>query len=173
MRGKRTEWADWIRSYLKEQGADISDWEEYKVLYNRYAGRIRKYHPENYEQFLTTCTFAKQTKKECGAKDLGESKPKERPFDEEKWWKDQKKEWELYKLRMQHYRDDRIHNQKQQGETGREKDLIPYAFKLALKCLAGRIPIECYPEELEVYREELQNLLDEETFLSLNVKKEK
>lgn len=162
-----------IRKYLQELGIPSSPWKDIQTIYCMYRARCLKFKPTNYEQFLTTCTFAKQTKKECGAKDLGESKPKERPFDEEKWWKDQKKEWELYKLRMQHYRDDRIHNQKQQGETGREKDLIPYAFKLALKCLAGRIPIECYPEELEVYREELQNLLDEETFLSLNVKKEK
>lgn len=160
MKGKKTEYAEWIRQYLKEQGADISNWDEYKVLYNRYAIRIRKYNPENYEQFLATCTFQKLTKKSCGARDLGESKPKERPFNEEKFWKDQKKEWGEWKKRMQHYRDDRIHNQKQQGETGREKDRMPYMFSIALKCLGGTYPIECFPERLEEFRKELLELLN-------------
>lgn len=171
MQGKRSEYADWIMDYLRSQGEDTSSWESYHTLYLRYVGRVKKFHPTSYEQFVNLCTFPKKTKKECRTKDLKE--PKEPPFNEEKWWKSQKKEWGEWKKRMQHYRDDRIHNQKQQGETGRWKDFPPYTFKFALKCLSGRIPIECYPKELEVYREELQNLLDEETFLSLNVKKEK
>lgn len=153
MKGKRTEYADWIKDYLKSQGADASNWDEYKILYNRYAARIRKYNPENYASFVNLCTFAKQTKKSCGARDLGESKPKERPFNEEKWWKDEKKEWEEYKARMQRYREDRIHNHEQ---INKEKDYMPYMFKFSLRCLAGVYPIECYPEELESYREELQ-----------------
>lgn len=163
MKGKRTECAGWIRAYLKEQGADASGWEEYKVLYNRYAARIRKYHPENYNQFINLCTFSKLTKKNCGAKDLGkESKPKESPFNEEKWWKSQKKEWKEYKLRMQHYRDGRILNttQIEMSEKGRMKDFPPYTFKFALRCLKGIYPTECFPAELEDYREELQSYLE-------------
>lgn len=159
MKGKRTEIADWIMAYLEEQGEDTSDWKSYHTLYLRYAGRIKKYHPENYEQFLTTCTFAKQTKKECGAKDLGSPKQKEPYFNEERYWKDQRKDWEVYKTRMEHYRDEKIRNQEKVNE---EKDLMPYEFKFALKCLGGTYPIEAFPEELEEYREELQNMLNDQ-----------
>lgn len=153
-----------IKEYLQEQGIFPSQWSEYKVLYNRYRVRCLKYSPTNYSAFLNLCTFAKQTKKSCGAKDLGESRPKERPFNEKKWWKDQKKEWKDYKLRMKHYRDDRIHNttQIEMSEKGRMKDFPPYMFLQAMRCLSGRLPAECFPENLSDYREELQNILDEE-----------
>lgn len=155
MQGKRSEYADWIMAYLEEQGEDTSNWKSYHTLYLRYVGRIKKFHPENYEQFLATCTFPKKTKKECGTEE-----PKERPFNEEKWWKEQKRDFEAWKKRMKYYREGRITNRKQQGETGRIKDMIPYTFKLALKCLGGSLPAECFPERLEEFREELMELLE-------------
>ena len=156
MQGKRSEYADWIMTYLEEQGEDTSNWDSYHVIYLRYAGRVKKFHPENYEQFVNLCTFSKLTKKGCGARDLGETKPKERPFNEEKWWKDEKKEWEEYKARMQRYREDRIHNQE---KICKMKDLPPYIFKFGLRCLKGVYPIECYPEQLNEYKEELMKLI--------------
>ena len=38
----------------------------------------------------------------------------------------------------------------------------PWLIKYALRCLAGVHPIEAYPEVLNDYREELQNLLDKQ-----------
>lgn len=184
MQGKKSESSEWVKQYLSEQGVDISDWTVYGPLYNRYRARIRKYSPENYEQFLATCTFQKQRKQHYGPEDLGDYKkelggwgkpklpkepkepkpivPKEPPFNEEKYWKDQKKEWQNYKVRMLRYREDKIRNQKQQGETGREKDLMPYTFKFALKCLVGTFPEEIFPKELEEFREELQGILEKQ-----------
>lgn len=157
MKGKKTESAEWVKAYLKEQGCEASPWEEYKVLYNRYKARILKFHPENYEQFINLCTFSKKTKKECGARDLGEPiVPKERPFNEEKFWKDQKKDFEAWKARMLRYHEDKVHNQVQINE---EKDRMPYMFKFSLRCLAGVYPIECYPEQLNEYKEELMKLI--------------
>lgn len=159
MKGKKTEYAEWIKQYLKEQGADTSNWDEYKVLYNRYAVRIRKYNPKNYEQFKNLCTFQKLTKKSCGARDLGESKPKEPYFNEERWFKDELRGYNDYKVRMARYRDDLVRNQEKVNE---EKDRIPYLFLLAIRCLSGRLPEECFPEVLSDYREELQRMLDEQ-----------
>ena len=159
MQGKRSEYADWIMAYLEEQGEDTSNWKSYHTLYLRYAGRVKKFHPENYEQFLATCTFSKKTKKE--PKEPGTEEPIV-PFNEKKYWKEQEKEWKEYKARMKHYRDERITNLKQQGETGKWKDFPPCMFKFALRCLSGRIPEECFPERLNGYREELKSLLDDQ-----------
>lgn len=38
----------------------------------------------------------------------------------------------------------------------------PWLIKYALKCLSGVYPAECFPEPLNNYREELQNLLDKQ-----------
>lgn len=38
----------------------------------------------------------------------------------------------------------------------------PWLIKYALKCLGGIIPAECFPESLNSYKEELQNLLDKQ-----------
>ena len=38
----------------------------------------------------------------------------------------------------------------------------PWLIRYALKCLGGTIPEECYPEVLNSYKEELQNLLDKQ-----------
>lgn len=38
----------------------------------------------------------------------------------------------------------------------------PWLIRYALKCLGGTIPEECYPEPLNSYKEELQNLLDKQ-----------
>ena len=190
-----TEAGEWIRSYLQTQGIDTSSWDEYKTLYLRYRARIRKYKPTTYQEFLNTCTFRKQRKRGVGAEDLGDyslelggwgkkkvkkpkvlkelkiSIPEDPPFPMEKWIKGQKKDFEEWKKRMFRYREDKIRNLMQQGENGRMKDWMPYLFKFALKCLSGTYPIECFPESLEGYKEELQNLLNsEQIFFSLNVK---
>lgn len=190
MIGKCTESGEWIRNYLQEQGVDTSCWDSYGILYNRYRARIRKYKPKTYQEFLATCTFRKQRRRGCGPEDLGDyerelggwgkkkarkkaKKPKELkelkiiipedpPFPMERWLKDQKKEWEQYKLRMKRYREDKIRNLTQQGENGRMKDRIPYLFRYALRCLSGTYPEECFPETLNSYKEELQKLLEEE-----------
>lgn len=39
---------------------------------------------------------------------------------------------------------------------------LPYLIRYALKCLGGTFPIECFPESLNDYREELQELLDKQ-----------
>lgn len=158
MKGKRTEIATWIREFLKAKNIDTSNWEAYMREYNFYAARVRKYNPENYGQFINTCTFPKQGSKGPSCPRI----PEEKPFNEEKWYKAQKKEWEDWKARMQRYRDGLIRNQEQQGETGRARDFMPYLFKYALRCLSGEIPEECFPERLNEYRKELQNILDEQ-----------
>lgn len=38
----------------------------------------------------------------------------------------------------------------------------PWLIRYALRCLGGIIPIECFPESLNSYKEELQNLLDKQ-----------
>lgn len=38
----------------------------------------------------------------------------------------------------------------------------PWLIRYALKCLGGTIPAECFPEPLNSYKEELQNLLDKQ-----------
>lgn len=38
----------------------------------------------------------------------------------------------------------------------------PWLIKYALRCLSGLYPAECFPEPLNSYREELQNLLDKQ-----------
>ena len=38
----------------------------------------------------------------------------------------------------------------------------PWLIRYALKCLGGTYPIECFPESLNDYREELRELLDEQ-----------
>lgn len=38
----------------------------------------------------------------------------------------------------------------------------PWLIKYALKCLSGVYPAECFPEPLNNYKEELQNLLDKQ-----------
>lgn len=38
----------------------------------------------------------------------------------------------------------------------------PWLIKYALRCLSGVYPAECFPEPLNNYREELQNLLDKQ-----------
>ena len=38
----------------------------------------------------------------------------------------------------------------------------PWLIRYALKCLGGTIPKECFPESLNDYKEELQNLLDKQ-----------
>ena len=38
----------------------------------------------------------------------------------------------------------------------------PWLIRYALKCLGGIIPAECFPEPLNSYKEELQNLLDKQ-----------
>ena len=38
----------------------------------------------------------------------------------------------------------------------------PWLIRYALRCLGGTIPAECFPESLNSYREELQNLLDKQ-----------
>ena len=186
MKGKKgSPQSQWIKKYLSEQGIDVSDWEEYQPYYNRYAARCKKYAPENYEQFLNLCTFRVQKKYVCGLKDPGDyekelggwgkkvNEPKEprepksptirEPhFNEERYYKDQRKDFEAWKLRMKRYQDGKITNQAQQGETGKWKDFPPYMFKLAIRCLSGIYPLECYPEELNEYREELQNILNEQ-----------
>lgn len=184
MKGKKSSQSQWVMDYLRSQGVDTSSWGSYGPLHVRYMARIKKYNPQNYQQFLNLCTFTKQRKKRCGPEDLGdwsrelggwskktskEPKPKEpkeskpstyRPvFNEERYLRDQKKEFSDWKLRMRRYREDRIRNQEQQGETGRMKDLPPYMFKFAIRCLAGVYPIECYPSELEEYKEELMKLI--------------
>lgn len=182
--GKKSESSQWIKDYLKSQNVEISNWEEYGPLYNRYSARIRKYNPQNYQQFINLCTFKKQRKNRSGAEDLGDwsrelggwkkkveprepREPKVKPreprepgsfhptFNEERYWRDQKQEWKEWKARMARYRDDKIRNLTQQGEQGRLKDYMPYTFKFAIRCLAGVYPIECYPEALEEYKEEL------------------
>lgn len=183
MKGKKSPQSQWVMDYLRSQGVDTSSWESYGLLHVRYMARIKKYNPQNYQQFINLCTFHKQRKQNCGPEDLGDwskelggwkkkagpKEPKEpkpstyKPvFNEERWWRDQKKEFSDWKLRMKRYREDKIRNQRQQGETGRMKDFLPYAFKLALKTLAGVYPEECYPETLNDYKGELQSLLDEQ-----------
>ena len=199
---KHTIEGDWIRDYLQSMGIDTSDWREYQTLYLRYRARIRKYKPTTYQEFLQTCTFRKQRKIGVGAEDLGDysvelggwgkkkvkkpkgsprvlkeleiKTPEDPPFPMEKWIREQKKDWENYKARMKRYREDKIRNLTQQGETGRLRDYMPFLFKFALKCLSGTYPEECFPESLEEYKEELQDLLNsEQIFFSLNIKKEK
>lgn len=186
--GKKSETSVWIKDYLKSQNVDISNWESYGPLYNRYSARIRKYNPQNYQQFLNLCTFQKQRKNHSGGKDLGDWqkelggwKKKVKPevpevpevpgelkvptfhpsFNEERWIRDEKKDFEAWKKRCQHYRDGRITNTTQSsGETGRLKDRMPYIFRYAMKCLGGTYPIECFPEVLNDYKEELLELLN-------------
>lgn len=38
----------------------------------------------------------------------------------------------------------------------------PWLIRYALRCLSGVYPIECFPEPLNSYKEELQNLLDKQ-----------
>ncbi len=183
---KHTIEGDWIRDYLQSMGIDTYDWKEYRTLYLRYRARIRKYKPTTYQEFLNTCTFRKQRKRGVGDIDLGDyevelggwskkkpkglpkdKKPKELeinipedpPFPMEKWLKGQKKDFEEWKKRMFRYREDKIRNLTQQGENGRLKDRMPYLFKFALKCLSGTYPEECFPEVLNDYKEELQEML--------------
>ena len=165
--------------YLRSQGVDTSCWEEYGTLYMRYYARIKKYHPENYQQFLNLCCFSKQRKKYSGEKDLGDyerelyyqshkvpkglpkakipkakdefkeeeleepkiKEPKEPFFNEARWIKDEIKEWDQYKLRMKHYREDKIRNflQTEKSEKAKMKDFPPYLFKFAMKCLSGTL----------------------------------
>lgn len=143
--------SQWIKDYLKFIGIDISSWKEYQRYYNMYRARCLKYNPENYEQFMNLCTFPKQRQKSCKVKE-----PKPRPLNEEGWLKDQKKEWEEYKIRMKWYREDKI---RRPVEKGKEKDRMPYLFKFAIRCLAGVYPIECFPETLNEYKKELENYL--------------
>ena len=180
---KRSESSQWIMDYLKSQGVDISCWDSYGVLYLRYKARCRKFKPQDYGQFLNTCCFRKQRKLGVGAEDLGDytielggwgkkkvKKPRvlkeleinipgDPPFPMEKWLKGQKKDFEEWKKRMFRYREDKIRNLTQQGENGRLKDRMPYLFKFALKCLSGTYPEECFPEVLNDYKEELQEML--------------
>ena len=150
MKGKKGEYAKWIKAYLNSQG--IFTGKEYSILYNRYKARCLKYTPQSYESFLNLCTFDKLRNKK--GQEVTLDKP--RPFNEEKWIKEQKKQWEEYKDRMERYRSDKIRNLSQVNE---QKDKMPYLFKFALRCLTGKYPIECYPESLEEYREELLKLL--------------
>lgn len=39
---------------------------------------------------------------------------------------------------------------------------LPWLIRYALKCLGGTFPIECFPESLTDYKEELQELLDKQ-----------
>ena len=48
------------------------------------------------------------------------------------------------------------------GDNNQYYYQYPWLIRYALRCLSGVYPIECFPEPLNDYKEELQNLLDKQ-----------
>lgn len=57
---------------------------------------------------------------------------------------------------------DRIPNENSDRDRYHYMFEFPWLIKFALRCLGGLYPIECFPESLSDYREELQKLLDKQ-----------
>lgn len=102
--------------------------------------------------------------------------PKKEDFEFPMEWRAAHKDWKYLKNQLADYESVKAVLSKPTNK--RKPDLIPntgcdrkkYHFKFeypwliryALKCLGGTFPIECYPDALTDYREELQELLDKQ-----------
>ena len=81
------------------------------------------------------------------------------------------KDWSYLKYALADYEAvksliEKIENEQHTAAVGdNNHDLLlnyPWLIRYALKCLGGTIPAECFPEPLNSYKEELQNLLDKQ-----------
>ena len=80
------------------------------------------------------------------------------------------KDWSYLKAELADYEAvkmfiEKFENGQHTPATGdNNPDLLnyPWLIRYALKCLSGEYPAECFPESLNSYKEELQNLLDKQ-----------
>lgn len=201
---QRYKYQEFIKKFLTEQGIPLSPWESVQPLYLRYRGRCLKNKPENYEQFLSLCTFESsrktkytnkgelkegaqvgwdtQSKKEATGsraricrirkdyKPNYKAPPKKEDFEVATDYILAYKDWSYLKYALADY--EAVKSLIEEFENGQHTAAVgdnnqyyyqyPWLIRYALKCLSGVYPAECFPEPLNNYREELQELLNKQ-----------
>lgn len=185
---ERYKYQEFIKRYLREEGITYSNWKEIQPLYLRYRARCLKMQPENYEQFLNLCTFEStraNTKYDMHANLLeGKHRIHFCKKDQKRKYRDIQgtgqqaranyklnyKDWSYLKYALADY--EAVKSLIEEFENGQHTAAVgdnnqyyyqyPYLVRYALKCLGGTIPAECFPEPLNSYKEELQELLNKQ-----------
>ena len=102
--------------------------------------------------------------------------PKKEDFEHPMEWRRAYYDWSYLKEELVDYaavkavlnkpankkKPDLIPNEGSDGKRYRYMFQYPFLIRYALKCLGGTFPIECFPESLNDYRKELQELLDKQ-----------
>lgn len=97
--------------------------------------------------------------------------PKKEDFEVATDWRVAYKDWSYLKAELSDYEAvkaliEEFENGQHTAAVGdNNHELLlsyPWLIRYALKCLGGTIPKECYPEPLNSYREELQELLNKQ-----------
>ena len=96
--------------------------------------------------------------------------PKKEDFEVATDWRVAYRDWSYLKDELADYEAvkafiEEFENGQHTPATGENNSAVlsyPWLIKYALRCLSGVYPIECFPEVLNDYKEELQNLLDKQ-----------